>query len=333
MKFSRSLLGYAPIEVERKNKEILGKYKLEKREYLLLLENASKEYDKLIKQHTILADNLKYYREISLYLYNKEVYDNTLNQAERNAFLKVDQIKDEHQRFIETIHKTTEDIDRLLIDLSEEFSAMKSALDKVIESIIKESEISEQSAVSLEYAIDSLSSYEAAAKPFKALDFNTQVTPFLPTEVPVKNSNVTSPLELTKHPKTVVIAENDFETSSVLTYVLEREGFDIILAADGYSLINMIREKEAPGIIILDTLLPYMQPNMLIKQIKESKTWCDVPILITTSEHNKQVTIEALEFGANDSIEKPFNPRELAARVKRLTQDSIKATWKTGGII
>jgi len=134
-----------------------------------------------------------------------------------------------------------------------------------------------------------------------------------------------------KHSKTVLVAENDSEISSLLSYVLEREGFDIILATDGYILINMIKENEPPGIIILDTLLPYIQTKMLIKEIRKSETWCNVPILVTTSEHNKQVTIEALECGANDSLVKPFNPRELVARVKRLNKSLEKMSCEVGG--
>jgi|GEM_PF-2396149 len=349
MKFTRSFFGYSPSEVEMKNMEILTKHESDEKALLLMIENASKEYDKLVEQQNMLKVNLKYTQDSSIYLYNQEIFDNTLNHTERNAFYKVEEIIEEQVGFVKKVNEAIEEVDRILVILRQEFSVMTGAIDNVLEAITAKSEIEEEIATTLDHTIDSLCKQELSKEPFKALSFDTQFSnterldapaleesinqpaPFSPIIVHSKNNNVTSISTRTKRPKTVLIAENDSEVSSLLTYVLEREGFEIILATDAYILIDMIKKKEAPGIIILDTLLPYMQSNMLIKEIKESKNWSDVPILITTSEHNKQVTIEALECGANDSIEKPFNPRELVARVKRLNQSLTKVNSKVGG--
>ncbi|MDF2614530.1 MAG: two-component system response regulator [Clostridia bacterium] len=355
MKFSRSFFGYSPIEVERKVNELLEKYASEEKTFSTLLENANKEYTKLTLQHNLLSSNLTCPGDSALYLYNKEIFNNTLDHTERSAIVKVEEIAEDQENFIKTINKTIEEIDSLLLILRQEFSEMTSALDKVIESIMRSKEVDEQAITSFDTIIDNLSYRVSNYKPFKALEFDTHLSkiekssmpeskelkelkdskiealPFAPYVVPVKSNNITNLPVRPNRPQTVLIAENDFEISSLLSYVLEREGFNIILAADAHILMDMLKEKDAPDIIILDTLLPYMQANMIIKEIKASKAWDNVPILITTSEHNKQVTIEALECGANDSIEKPFNPRELVARVKRLNQSASKTTLKVGG--
>lgn len=349
MKFSRSFFGYSSVEVEKKISETLAQYMSDEKALSLLLENANKEYIKLIEQHDILTSNLTYPGDSSLYLYNKEVFNNTLTRAERNALFKVEKITEDEQHFIKTINSAIAEMDSLLAATKEHFSEMTKALDEAIESIIAESEVDEQAAAAFDETIENLSREISGVKPFKALEFDTQSpkiekpsppplkaevvqhSPFSPYVVPVKSSNVTNLPTRPKQPPRVLIAENDFEISSLLSYVLEREGFNITLASDAHMLMDMLKEKEAPDVIILDTLLPYMQFNRVIKEIKESENWAKVPILITTSEHNKQVTIEALECGANDSIEKPFNPRELVARVKRLNQSSQKVTFKVGG--
>jgi len=350
MKFSRTLFGYSPIEVEMKNIEILAKHESEEKTLLLMLENANSKYNKLIEQNNMLTANIKYTQDSSLYLYNKEIFDNTINHAERNAFFKAEEITNDSEDFVKKVNATMEEIDHILDVLKQEFLAMTSSLDKVIESIITKSEIEDEIATTLDHTLDDLCIHESSMEPFKALDFDAQLSNTVRLDAPAleqcitqqtpsssilvssnSNNNVTSISSRTKRPRTVLIAENDSEICALLTFVLEREGFEITLATDAYVLVDMIKEMEAPGIIILDTLLPYMQSNILIKEIKESKNWSDVPILITTSEHNKQVTIEALECGANDSIEKPFNPRELVARVKRLNQSSSKVTSKVGG--
>jgi len=339
MKFSRSLFGYAPAEVKRINDEVLTKYESEKRALFLLLENASREYDKLVEQRNLLTANLQSTRDSSS-LHNKDVFDITLNHVERSAFSKMEEITENQEDFIEAINNTIEEIDSVIANLKQEFIEMTNSLTRTIESIITKSQFGEQISTSLDSTIDNLySHYEAAPEPFKALDFyileyqtnqKNQPAPLPPSKVPEKNEVISTSTEA-KHSKTVLVAENDSEISSLLSYVLEREGFDIILATDGYILINMIKENEPPGIIILDTLLPYIQTKMLIKEIRKSETWCNVPILVTTSEHNKQVTIEALECGANDSLVKPFNPRELVARVKRLNKSLEKMSCEVGG--
>lgn len=349
MKFSRSLFGYAPVEVERMHNEVLAKYESEKKELLLLIENANKEHERLMERRENLTTNLQSARDSSVYLYNKEVFDVTLNRAERNAYSKIQEIKDEQDAFTETINRTIEEIDSVVAILKQEYLQITNALNQVIETIPAKSESEDQIAVSLDRTIEGIySRYESSTEPFKAFTFNAHLvdikkqdglkgvdlknehTPITPHVIPIPSNKVINVSTRKKRPKTAVIAENDSEISSLLTYILEREGFKILLATDGYVLSEMIKEKEAPGIVILDTLLPYIQSNMLIKEIRESETWNDVPILMTTSEHSKQVIIEALEYGANDSLEKPFNPRELVARVKRLSMNSTKISHKVG---
>ena len=121
---------------------------------------------------------------------------------------------------------------------------------------------------------------------------------------------------------TVLVAENDRETAFLLSNIVEREGFEVVMAADGYAVANMIKEMDPPAVVLLDTLLPYVDVTQLIKEIRANQRWRHVPILVLTSEHSKQSIIRSLNAGANDSLEKPFNPRELAARIKRLSSSA-----------
>ena len=119
---------------------------------------------------------------------------------------------------------------------------------------------------------------------------------------------------------TVFVAEDDEDILALLTFLLEREGYCVVSAQDGRAAIKMIDEVPCPQLGLLDIMMPYADGFQLIKHIRESQTWKKVPVIMLTTKTGEKDIVRALDAGANDYINKPFKPAELAARIRRLTR-------------
>jgi DNA-binding response OmpR family regulator len=106
-------------------------------------------------------------------------------------------------------------------------------------------------------------------------------------------------------------APNIIELASMY---LKKEGFKIISADDGLTALNMANQQN-PALIVLDLMLPKLDGWEVCKQIRAKS---DVPILMLTARDDDIDKIVGLELGADDYMTKPFNPRELVARVKAI---------------
>jgi DNA-binding response OmpR family regulator len=94
---------------------------------------------------------------------------------------------------------------------------------------------------------------------------------------------------------------------------LEREGFRIVSAADGKSALEAV-EQHRPDLVVLDVMLPELDGLEVCRRLRKKED--PVPILMLTARDEDIDKILGLELGADDYLTKPFNPRELVARVK-----------------
>ncbi len=111
---------------------------------------------------------------------------------------------------------------------------------------------------------------------------------------------------------TILIVDDDAEISELLQDYLERNGYRSIAVADGASMFAML-DREQIDIIILDVMLP---GNDGLTLCRDLRTRSDVPVIMLTARGEDTDRIIGLEMGADDYVPKPFNPRELLARIK-----------------
>lgn len=111
----------------------------------------------------------------------------------------------------------------------------------------------------------------------------------------------------------VLIVEDEIGIANFLKQGLEEEGYEVLVAHDGKSGLEITR-KQKVDIVLLDWILPQMLGIDVCKEIRkeDSKT----PILFLTAKDTIQETIEGLKAGANDYIKKPFSFDELVERIK-----------------
>ena len=116
----------------------------------------------------------------------------------------------------------------------------------------------------------------------------------------------------------VLIADDEAPIREILKIYCEKEGFEVIEAADGAEAILKV-QSDKPDIIILDIMMPVLDGLEVCKQVRKMS---DIPIIMLTAKDDDDDRILGLEIGADDYITKPFNNREVIARVKAVLRRS-----------
>ena len=120
--------------------------------------------------------------------------------------------------------------------------------------------------------------------------------------------------------KIAMVVEDDEEILFLIKFMLEREGYDVLAAADGKLASEVIQNNASPDFVLLDVMLPYKDGFQLIAEIRKKTGWEKTPVVMLTAKGQGADISRALEAGADDYIVKPFQPAELMARLKRLIQ-------------
>jgi two-component system, OmpR family, alkaline phosphatase synthesis response regulator PhoP len=115
--------------------------------------------------------------------------------------------------------------------------------------------------------------------------------------------------------KTILIVDDEKDIVELVAYNLSREGYQIAKAYDGHQAMQYIRENQ-PALVILDLMLPGINGFEICRMIRKKPDTEDLPIIMLTAKTDSVDKIMGLEIGADDYITKPFNVRELLARVR-----------------
>lgn len=110
----------------------------------------------------------------------------------------------------------------------------------------------------------------------------------------------------------VLIVDDDAEIRTLLHEYLERNGYHCVAVADGFAMLDALAQYPV-DLIVLDVMLPGHDGLTLCRDLR---TRSDVPVIMLTARGEDTDRIIGLEMGADDYLAKPFNPRELLARIK-----------------
>ncbi|HEX9696063.1 MAG TPA: response regulator transcription factor [Actinomycetota bacterium] len=111
---------------------------------------------------------------------------------------------------------------------------------------------------------------------------------------------------------TILVVEDERSISSLVEMYLRKEGFDVVCVADGARAVESA-EAIMPALVVLDVMLPGLDGLEICRRLRARGA---VPIIMLTARDTHLDRIIGLELGADDYVTKPFNPRELVARVK-----------------
>jgi two-component system, OmpR family, alkaline phosphatase synthesis response regulator PhoP len=112
----------------------------------------------------------------------------------------------------------------------------------------------------------------------------------------------------------ILVVDDEASLLDLLSLYLGREGFQVETAGDGARALEVVRER-APSLLILDIMLPELDGFEVCRRVRG---FSNLPIMMLTARDEDVDKIVGLELGADDYLTKPFNPRELVARVKAI---------------
>ena len=110
----------------------------------------------------------------------------------------------------------------------------------------------------------------------------------------------------------ILVVDDDTALAEMIGIVLRTEGFEPVFCADGALAVDQWREQR-PDLVLLDLMLPGMDGIEVCARIREES---GVPIIMLTARSDTADVVHGLEVGADDYIVKPFNPKELIARIR-----------------
>ncbi|GIV81267.1 MAG: DNA-binding response regulator [Anaerolineae bacterium] len=112
----------------------------------------------------------------------------------------------------------------------------------------------------------------------------------------------------------ILVVDDEPHIIELASLYLKQDGFRVISAADGVEALQRIAQEQ-PALVVLDLMLPRLDGWEVCKRVRAES---DLPILMLTARDDDIDKIVGLELGADDYLTKPFNPRELVARVKAI---------------
>ena len=121
--------------------------------------------------------------------------------------------------------------------------------------------------------------------------------------------------------KTILVVEDDKSLLPMITYNIEKNGFQVKSATNGEDALLLIKE-EIPSLAIFDWMIPEPNGLELCKILRRKQETSNLPIIMLTAREEEEDRIRGLEYGADDYISKPFSPAELIARIKALIRRS-----------
>jgi two-component system alkaline phosphatase synthesis response regulator PhoP len=113
----------------------------------------------------------------------------------------------------------------------------------------------------------------------------------------------------------ILVVDDDKQIVRLVRAYLEQAGFQVFTAYDGGTALHIIR-RERPDLVVLDLMLPDQDGWDITRIVRADPTLADMPIIMLTARVEDADKIVGLELGADDYITKPFNPREVLARVR-----------------
>lgn len=117
----------------------------------------------------------------------------------------------------------------------------------------------------------------------------------------------------------VLVVDDEPDAVEVIEFNLKQSGFDVITAPDGEEALRKARAKS-PDLIVLDVMLPELDGFEVCKVLRRDPATAGVPIIMLTAKAAEVDRVVGLELGADDYVTKPFSPRELVLRVRKLLE-------------
>jgi DNA-binding response OmpR family regulator len=113
----------------------------------------------------------------------------------------------------------------------------------------------------------------------------------------------------------VLVADDDEDILGLVSFRLERSGYEVAAAKDGEEALRLARELS-PALVVLDVMMPRLDGYEVTRRLREDEATRGIPVILLTALAQEADVARGFESGADDYLRKPFSPQELAARVQ-----------------
>jgi len=127
----------------------------------------------------------------------------------------------------------------------------------------------------------------------------------------------------------ILIVEDEPAIAEPLAYLLEREGYETLLVADGSEALRRF-DRDGADLVLLDLMLPGMSGTEVCREIR---TRSQVPIIMLTAKDSEIDIVVGLELGADDYVTKPYSSRELLARIRAVLRRRVEVPEADDAIV
>ena len=115
----------------------------------------------------------------------------------------------------------------------------------------------------------------------------------------------------------ILVVDDELDALEVLGFKLREAGFAPLFASDGLKALAAVR-AERPDLVVLDLMLPEMDGLEVCKLMRRDPTTAGIPVIMLTAKAAEMDRVVGLELGADDYVTKPYSPRELVLRIRKL---------------
>ncbi|OSQ46901.1 response regulator [Thalassospira alkalitolerans] len=121
---------------------------------------------------------------------------------------------------------------------------------------------------------------------------------------------------MTERPR-VLIAEDEETIVESLSFLMEKEGYEVSVATDGQTAIAMIA-RDLPDMVLLDVMMPGCDGFEVVRAVRDNPQTRPIPIMMLTAKTREVDRRKGLELGVDDFVTKPFSTRDVVSRVKAM---------------
>ncbi len=117
--------------------------------------------------------------------------------------------------------------------------------------------------------------------------------------------------------RTVLVADDDEDILELVSFRLERAGYEVVTARDGAAALAAAQEQR-PDLAVLDVMMPGLNGYEVTQRLRADDATRDIPVILLTARVQEADVNRGFEAGADDYLRKPFSPQELRARVQAI---------------
>jgi DNA-binding response OmpR family regulator len=123
----------------------------------------------------------------------------------------------------------------------------------------------------------------------------------------------------------ILVVDDDAVTARFIASLLREHGYDVLVAEDGAHALEIVDRHEL-AMVVSDLVMPYRDGYSVLRAIRRNEKFHDLPVLLLSMRDREEDIVKGLEEGADDYVIKPFNARELLARIRKILNRKRKVS-------